>query len=107
MTHSRLLCAYNPLFAGYLSSFYTECPARENFSVLHNLADSFRRYLPNCAFYLESMHQSFKLLLCNVHYFLRCSRPCKSSGFQPLIQQNKAITLPNQALNLAALSATE
>ena len=39
--------------------------------------------------------------------FLRCSRPCKTSGFQPLIQQNKTITLPNEALNLAALSAAE
>ena len=49
----------------------------------------------------------FKLLLRHLHDFLLISGPLVSAIQQPLVEQQKTVSLPDEALDLVGLSAAE
>ena len=58
--------------------------------------------------YFQSFHQPAVLLCCYLPYLLLIPRPLVNTAFQPLVQKDKSILLPIQALDpIPATSAKQ
>ena len=76
---------------------------------VHSLSTALGAYLVDCLLrlYAQSLHEPGELLWCNETGFLLAARPLEAPGFQPLIQQQEAIFLPEQPLDPVRSPATE
>lgn len=84
---------------------------QKNFSVLHKtLTDPLGAHLADETGlqWIEAFHEPGILFGGERLYFLRVSRPLKAeAGYQPLIQEQEAVTFKKEAFDPVGLSATE